>query len=287
MDQAIEWAREAGLKVWVDLHGAPGSQNGFDNSGLRDHWGFQTGDNVNITLDVLEYLAEKYGSSEYSGVVTSIELLNEPLGPALDMDEIKNFYNTGYDLVRSASDTVGVTIHDAFMDYNYWNEFLTLPEDWFVTLDHHQYQIFASDQLARTIDEHVEYACSLGNQTKTEYHWRITGEFAAALTDCTKWVNGVGRGARYDGTFNTTDSSSYYIGSCDNINDVNYWTTEQIQDSRRYMEAQLDAWDQGAGWIYWTYKTESAFEWDFRRLVNAGIIPYPFDERQYPNQCGF
>ena len=28
LDNAIGWARKNGMKVWVDLHGAPGSQNG-------------------------------------------------------------------------------------------------------------------------------------------------------------------------------------------------------------------------------------------------------------------
>lgn len=35
LDQAIGWARTYGLKVIIDLHGAPGSQNGYDNSGHR------------------------------------------------------------------------------------------------------------------------------------------------------------------------------------------------------------------------------------------------------------
>ena len=29
----VKWAEELELKVILDLHGAPGSQNGFDNSG--------------------------------------------------------------------------------------------------------------------------------------------------------------------------------------------------------------------------------------------------------------
>ena len=31
--RACRWARSLGLTVWADLHGAPGSENGFDNSG--------------------------------------------------------------------------------------------------------------------------------------------------------------------------------------------------------------------------------------------------------------
>ena len=32
--RAVNWASELGMRVLIDLHGAPGSQNGQDNSGL-------------------------------------------------------------------------------------------------------------------------------------------------------------------------------------------------------------------------------------------------------------
>lgn len=32
--RAVNWASEFGMRVLIDLHGAPGSQNGQDNSGL-------------------------------------------------------------------------------------------------------------------------------------------------------------------------------------------------------------------------------------------------------------
>lgn len=287
LDQAIEWARDYGLKVWIDLHGAPGSQNGFDNSGLRDTYEWQEENNVEITLHVLEYIANKYGDSNYTGVVTAIELLNEPLGPALDMDGIKEYYDDGYSIVRDAGPDMGVTFHDAFQPLNYWNDFLTLPDHWFVILDHHQYQVFSSKELACSIDDHISTACNIGRKTQTEYHWRVTGEFSAALTDCTKWLNGVGHGARWDGTFQVKDTSSYYIGSCENRGNFSTWTQDDIQNSRKYVEAQLEAYDQGSGWIFWTYKTENALEWDFRRLVDNGIFPFPFNDRHYHNTCGF
>lgn len=34
LDRAFDWAERAGLKVLIDLHTVPGSQNGFDNGGL-------------------------------------------------------------------------------------------------------------------------------------------------------------------------------------------------------------------------------------------------------------
>jgi aryl-phospho-beta-D-glucosidase BglC (GH1 family) len=35
LNKAVTWAQKYNLKVIVDLHGVPGSQNGFDNSGQR------------------------------------------------------------------------------------------------------------------------------------------------------------------------------------------------------------------------------------------------------------
>lgn len=289
LEQAIGWARNAGLKVWIDLHGAPGSQNGFDNSGLRDQVSWQQDyGNVQLTLDVLDIVSQKYGADQYSDVVTAIELLNEPLGPALDMNGVKQFFVDGYDTVRRGSHERAVVFHDSFMPIGYFSEgFMRLPDYYFAILDHHQYQVFSSGELSRDINTHVDVACGIGRSMQSEYHWRVTGEWSGALTDCSKWLNGVGVGARYDGSFNKNGVGSGWIGSCDGRQDASTWTDQQRSDTRRYIEAQLEAYDQGSGWIFWCYKTETSLEWDFRRLTDAGLFPQPFDQRQYPNTCGF
>lgn len=40
----------------------------------------------------------------------------------------------------------------------------------------------------------------------------------------------------------------------------------------------------GSGWIFWTAKTESSPYWDFLQLVQGGIFPQPFTDRQFPGQ---
>ena len=128
MDIAIDWARQTGLKVWIDLHGAPGSQNGFDNSGHRiatPEW--ESGQTVQQTKDVLQTIANKYAQPSYQDVVVAIELLNEPLASALEsMDTLIQFYKDGYGEVRSVSNTP-VMIHDAFQQGGYWNDILATP----------------------------------------------------------------------------------------------------------------------------------------------------------------
>ena len=39
-----------------------------------------------------------------------------------------------------------------------------------------------------------------------------------------------------------------------------------------FVNAQRVAFEKAAGWIFWTWKTESAPEWSFVDLANAGII---------------
>ena len=61
LDRAFDWAERAGLKVLIDLHTVPGSQNGFDNGGLTGvvRW-HTTPRQVAFALDVLERLARRY-----------------------------------------------------------------------------------------------------------------------------------------------------------------------------------------------------------------------------------
>jgi glucan 1,3-beta-glucosidase len=97
LDLAISWAGQCGLKVWIDLHGAPGcdfvlstfltlgSQNGFDNSGRRGPIEWPYGENIDYTQQALQIIVKKYSVAPFAGTVVGIELLNEPLGGAVNL----------------------------------------------------------------------------------------------------------------------------------------------------------------------------------------------------------
>lgn len=69
-------AGEAGLKVLIDLHGAPRSQNGFDNSGNKGAVNWGQGDSVKQTHKALNKIRDDHASNP---AVVAIELLNEPM----------------------------------------------------------------------------------------------------------------------------------------------------------------------------------------------------------------
>jgi len=77
IDQCIDWCREAGLWVVLDLHGAPGGQTGTN---IDDSLGtpalFEDPHNRTLTLKLWRALAERYRDET---VVAAYDLLNEPL----------------------------------------------------------------------------------------------------------------------------------------------------------------------------------------------------------------
>lgn len=157
-----------------------------------------------------------------------------------------------------------------------------------VALDTHQYQIFSNAEVSRSLQDHVNYACNnVKNFITDTDKWTVVGEWSAALTDCTQWLNGLGEGARYDGTFYNGQDPQVVYGTCTGKyqGDVNNFSDADKKATRQYVEAQLDAYESHSGWIYWTWKAENAPEWAMNNLINAGLFPQPLTDRQYPNQC--
>jgi glucan 1,3-beta-glucosidase len=115
--QAVQWSSEFGFQVMIDLHGAPGSQNGQDNSGLIGPVLFPSNSsNSDRSLDILRNLTEEFSQDIYGGAVTAIELLNEPRLDDEDfpMSQLKDFYDDGVEVVSSASvgpNPIDIVIH--------------------------------------------------------------------------------------------------------------------------------------------------------------------------------
>ncbi|TRM64212.1 glycoside hydrolase family 5 protein [Schizophyllum amplum] len=285
--QGLNWARAHGVRVIVDVHGAPGSQNGYDNSGQRTgNPEFANNDNVQRTLDLVRFLAENIG-----GMVDVLELLNEGGGFRGDdwASAIRGFFQDGYDIVReTAGNDVKVMIGDAFLGVGYWDGFLNSPDAQGTIMDYHMYQIFSNDELARSNDEHISFACTKKSELTSYANsniWTIVGEWSNAPTDCTKWLNGRGVGARWDNSYATEGTGEYfntcsnYTGSYDNFSD------DYKDFLRRYWEVQVDVGESVSGWVYWTWKAENSDDWSYQKGLEGGWIPSDPDDRLYSNIC--
>lgn len=298
LDKALEWAQKYDLKVLLDLHGAPKSQNGFDNSGYRNigypGW-LNSTKYVNHTYNVLNELYTIYGTGEmaqlYRDTIIGIEVLNEPNGPLLNMDKVKTFYNETYLDSRNIMNlNILILFLDAFQPLGYWNDFLsnnsvsnytTKNQYYNIMIDHHRYEIFDPGALKMNISQHISSITgfSSGIHQELSHHPAIVGEWSAALTDCTPWLNGVGLGSRYQGEQPYTND---YIGNCSNVNNFSQWSKLDIKNHRKYIEIQLDQYSSKTnGWIFWCWKTETAIEWDFQKLVQLNLMPQPLNNFTY------
>jgi glucan 1,3-beta-glucosidase len=176
LDAAIDWARQTGLKVVIDLHGVPKSQNGFDHSGHKgDHvWG--DADSLAYTHTALRVLEERYAIPSMQDVVVAIQPVNEPFLQVLDINMVRQFYRDAFYNLREISDTP-VMFHDGFYDPEWMNGFLT-PQDngaQGVIVDHHQYQIFDSGLISMSVDQHVNLACEDVKRWAVSDKW--TGQY--------------------------------------------------------------------------------------------------------------
>nr|GMC48500.1 probable glucan 1,3-beta-glucosidase A [Ipomoea batatas] len=106
LDNAFKWATKYGLKVLLELHAAPGSQNGFALSGSRDGtlgWGL---DSIEPTVAVIEFLAARYAKNPS---LYSIGLMNEP-SLWVSPETVMSYYGAGYDAVRRHTSTAYVVM---------------------------------------------------------------------------------------------------------------------------------------------------------------------------------
>lgn len=225
-----------------------------------------------------------------SGVVPVIAPLNEPAGfYGQDILEVtRQYWLDSYDSIRypygtqRKSNTV-VMIHDAFQPLSYWNGFMQYPEYEGVILDTHIYQVFSDEMNAWSQDRHIQEACNRASDLINAPLWTVVGEWSPAFTDCAKYLNGRGVGARYDGS----RGGSPRVGSCDGKSgSASTFSASYKTFLRRFWEAQAITYEKAQGWIQWTWKAENADEWSYQAGLKYGWIPRNAADRQYPGICG-
>ncbi|KAJ2237310.1 hypothetical protein IWW45_001064 [Coemansia sp. RSA 485] len=255
----VYWARNHGLRVIPDMHTAPGSQNGFDNSGSTNgvNW---TKDprNVDTSKKALQNMLRYVASDPIIlETVDAIDLLNEPFIDSLDFNQLWDYDTGGHTLIANGLQKVPpvVSIIDrGFKEFSWWQT--RWPQDWNnkyidAFLDAHLYHVFDRNIDNWPLENHLRLVCQNGRDLKTNStHFPIiVGEWSLALPQPA--LQGRENEAR-----------------------------------RRFAEAQLDAYELGgAGWIFWCFKTEVSPEWSFLDSLDRSWIPQPLTSREFPPVC--
>ncbi|KAH0339843.1 glycoside hydrolase, partial [Aureobasidium melanogenum] len=308
--RAIEWARKYGLRINLDLHGAPGSQNGWNHSGHQGAINWLNGTDGTIngqrTLDIHSQLSTFFAQPRYKNIIAIYGLVNEPKMTYLDVDTVLTWTKSAIQKIRSNNMTAIITFGDGFRGLDNWQGELQDFDN--LLLDVHQYVIFNNQQIALDHAAKVEFACGgWTNQTlrssnkATGFGPTLCGEWSQADTDCATYLNNVGVGSRWEGTLNMVSTPGGSLDgsvlnptcptansprcSCTNANaSPSSYSAAYKQWLLDFAEAQMYSFEQGWGWFYWTWKTESATQWSYKDGLAAGILPQKTWERTF--KCG-
>lgn len=290
LDKAFDWAEKYGLQILIDLHTVPGSQNGYDNGGLTGvcKW-CKNPEEVEFALTILERLAKRYGQREG---LYGIEVLNEPIsflvyatapstGKAVDKEEAKgsgyvplpfleNFYRNAYRRLRKIlPENKTIVFHDGFR-LRHWGKFFRKEHMKNVVLDTHIY-IFAMESF---VPIHMPWVYQIYIKSQQRLIERIQKDVPVVVGEwciCNKYAEKAVSGK-------SAEESSDRSAQADAQDELR---------KKRYLEIaamQLQAWESGAGWIYWSYqfkpnRKEPLDEkwkesWDFSRCVENGWIEF-------------
>lgn len=263
LDRAFNWAKAYGLKILLDLHSVPYSQNGFDNGGLSGvcKWA-QKPEEVEFALSVLTRLAERYKSHP---ALWGIEVLNEPItenmweqmnplvrfeprdkkiaegsGP-ISLSFLYSFYKEAYRRLRAIlSEEKTIVFHDAF-ELHAWKKFFKENHFENVFLDTHQYLMVAeANGTEHTVQAYVDYLDSLGKEIEevSKYVRIFVGEWSL--------FNSYTAGVDTKGGINPTQEE---------FETTTFLSKEELVDVYQELwRSSVRAWNKSEGYFYWTYK---------------------------------
>jgi len=256
LDRAMGWAAEFGLAVVLDLHAAPGCQNGFDNGGIMGVCEWHTREEYQAhSVSVLGRLAERYSDAP---ALYGIELLNEPRWD-VPTQLLKDFYLRAYAAVREhcPPERAAVIFHDGFRSHREYLGFMQPPTHQNVLFDIHRYQCFDRADLDMDIHGHLHKAGDLWRAEAGDINRELAlptfaGEWSLGLNleVVSLWAEGP-----YDHALTHMDAFQKAVAY------------------RAYGAAQLLAFEHYMGWFFWSYRTETTPEWCFRDCVERGWLP--------------
>ncbi|PHH85333.1 hypothetical protein CDD83_586 [Cordyceps sp. RAO-2017] len=140
--RGIEWARRHGLRVKLDLHGLPGSQNGWNHSGRSGPIGWLNGTDGQLngrrSLEIHDRLSRFFAQDRYRNIVTHYGLVNEPRMTFLRVDDVVAWTKAAYRTVRANGLAALVVFGDGFMGLGKWQGLLAGADYGDMVLDVHQ-----------------------------------------------------------------------------------------------------------------------------------------------------
>ncbi|XP_077214111.1 putative glucan 1,3-beta-glucosidase A [Tasmannia lanceolata] len=236
LDNAFLWAQKYGVKVIIDLHAAPGSQNGNEHSGSRDgfqDWG-HTDENIQQTVAVIEFLASRYAQNPS---LAAVELINEPQSPGVSLKSLTKYYKAGYDAVRRHSSSAYVVMSNRQGPADPTELFPITNGLNGVVIDVHYYNLFYDIFNNMTVQQNIDFI-----YTNRSAQLNVVTTSNGPLTFVGEWV------------------AEWQVSGASE------------EDYQRFGKAQLEVFGRATfGWAYWTLKNVNN-HWSLEWMIKNGYI---------------
>ena len=283
LDRGMDLASKYGLKVLIDLHGAPGSQNGFDNSGVacsstynflgygcvtncqeKPDW-ITNKENLYSTQQILMKVIKRY---ENHPAMWGLGFVNEPLWD-VDLNLLKEWYKETYNFLRNSAPDWIFLMHDSFRPYS-WENFMNNRTEYYNFLMEQHIYIWPNNlETDKTESQILQASCELIDKTlalERSGLESIVGEWSLGIDDGALWLLG----------FLSTPKKQFVNEGCEKklkkFNGDFY---------KNLAKNQLWAFEQVAGWFFWNFKNElEDYEWSWYNMVENEWVPR--DVRKIP-----
>ncbi|KAJ3731574.1 glycoside hydrolase family 5 protein [Lentinula guzmanii] len=294
--RVLGWARKYGLRVNLDLHTVPGSQNGYNHSGKLGQVNFLNGvmgiANAQRTLNYIRIIVEFITQQEYLDVVPMFGIVNEALLSTIGKDQLTEFYLEAHNMIRGitglgAGNGPYISIHDGFVGLDSWAGFL--PGSDRINIDTHPYFAFDDEPNDSPIATGLgsdaggiwpAQACNAWgpdiNSSRSDFGVTIAGEFSNGYNDCGLFLKG------------TSSYTPSYGGDCSLWQDASTWNDTVIAGVKAFALGSMDATQN---WFFWTWKIGNSTAnnrvesplWSYQLGVQGGWIPT--DPREATGVC--
>lgn len=238
LDWLVATSLSHGFKLLLDLHAAPGAQNNAAHSGSGN-----TNRNKHSTKWLNDYQAQEKTIQVLEQIairykdspsVWGIQLLNEP---SIDVSGLRLawFYRKAYKrLCKVARPGTAIVFSDAYAPLRLTNLFwLYAHKDFPVIMDCHIYQVFGKANQKRTFNQIIKRLCVI------KYFLRFLGLQQPIVVG--EWSASLSR------------------------------RVSSVQASA-YVTMQLEAFNGTVAQFYWSYKTEQSGRWNYRDMVEKGLV---------------
>ncbi|KAK1221925.1 hypothetical protein PQX77_015253 [Marasmius sp. AFHP31] len=293
--RVLGWARKYGLRVKLDLHTIPGSQNGYNHSGKYGQVNFLHGvmgvANAQRALNYIRIFTEFISQPEYADLIPIFGIVNEALLDVIGRESLRSFYLEAHKMMRDITG-VGegkgpyISIHDGFYDVTSWSGMF--PNADRMIMDSHPYFAFGNGANNDPISTGLgldaggiwpRQACNAWgpslNKSRTGFGVTIAGEFSNGYNDCGLFLRGV-------------PGSHTYGGDCALYQDSTNWNETHKAGLKAFAMASMDA---TRDYFFWTWKIGNSLAnnrveaplWSYKLGLENGWMPT--DPREAEGYC--